>query len=206
MSAAHCTGPCSIQKGDTVDGTVCCLLAGYEEYICSPKARVHCVYAGSDADADKCNACVCAVNDAFIPAFRAANIIQESTEPAVFPKAKADEVLRACVPAYLGQVTAAGVELSTLAGLQDCPVDASPACLSVVNQKLRANADNATATGAPTAAPTAPSTTGTDQAINAVQNVVGRVSNAGQQVVEAGQSAVNAGQSAAQTIRSVFNG
>lgn len=150
---------------------------------------------------------MCAIYNAFVPAFQAANLTYDPKNPSEFPKSKADDVLRACAPGYVIQATTAGVSINSLLALQQCPGDNRPACLTPVFEKLTPQA-KAAAAAKPPLGPDAMT-----RVVGGVQSTVGgvvstgqKVVDAGQQVIASGRAAVDAVGSAARSIGSLFSG
>lgn len=128
-------------------------------------------------------------------------------KPSSATKKQADELLKVCTPAYLLQITMAGVKIDDLIALQNCPANANPPCLTAVFEKLTPKAKVAAA-----AAPK-PQLTGVDKAVGKVQGAMAnavtaekKVEDAGRKVADSGRSAVNAMKSAANSIRDLFRG
>lgn len=81
-----------------------------------------------------CAACVCAVVEAFIPAFAAADL--QVTEESVDAFATdASRLVVACSTTYLAPMVSAGVNITALQGLSDCTFTGKQQLLPASNKR-----------------------------------------------------------------------
>ena len=70
--------------------------------------------------ADACASCTCALLEVFRPAFAASGLLIDAANPSAYPVKRASDLTAACATRYLSQITAAGANATTIAGLADC--------------------------------------------------------------------------------------
>jgi hypothetical protein len=80
-----------------------------------------------------CTTCVCALVSAFAPALAAGGVTFDAAAPEAFPLAQAAGIVRSCAEEYLVAMMMAGVDVSSLAELNNCGFASStdvPSCLA----------------------------------------------------------------------------